>query len=178
MSRLGILIASFVLVASSGASPAAAADRFEYRESGWSRAAEARSRGEVRDRRDDHLRDACASLCGPAAPDPAAGPRRYRHAWVALSSYVGLGDGDEVIRVHDRGTFTQLRVQAASGASYVDHVVIHFADGSRQTARVRQQLDRRSPRLEIQLDGNNRRIERIAVLGDARRDAAIQVFGI
>lgn len=162
MSRLGILITSLVL----GASSVAAADSFEYRESGWSRAAKAQYRGDVRERqvrryqRDDF------------------GPRRYRHAWVALSPHVELRDGREVIRVRDRGTFTQLRLQAAAGAVYVDRVVIHFADGSRQVERVRQRLDRRNPRLEILLDGNNRRVERISILGDARRDGAIQVFGI
>lgn len=171
MSRLTALIPIVLGTIVLGPLAHAAPDSFSYRESGWSRAAEASYRQDGRDRRD--VREARRRY-----DRDDFGPRRYRHAWVALSPHVELRDGREVIRVGDRGTFTQLRVQAASGVSYVDRVVIHFADGSRQTARVRQQLDRRTPRLEIPLDGNNRRIDRIAVLGDARRDAAIQVFGI
>jgi hypothetical protein len=163
MTRLGILTTAIFLSMASAAS----GDVFEYRESGWSRAAQAQVRGEVQEPR---------AVSRTARDD--FGPRRYRHAWVALSPHVGLTDGREVIRVHDGGTFTQLRIQAAAGVSYVDRVEIELADGSRQIERVQTRLDRRNPRLEIPLDGNNRRVSRIAIVGDGRRDAAIQVFGI
>src|SRR5688572_21868072 len=46
-----------------------------------------------------------------------AGPRRYRPTWVSLGNIEG---GRGRIDVHVRGTFTQLRLQAASGRSYID----------------------------------------------------------
>ena len=56
--------------------------------------------------------------------------------------------------------------------------LIRFADGSRQIANLDQTLSVRNPMLQVLLDGNNRRIDRIIVLGDSRRNASIQVFGI
>ena len=106
------------------------------------------------------------------------GPRRYRSAWVALSTPVQLTGGRDVIDVRDRGTFTQLRIQTSSGASLLDRVLIRFADGSRQVVNLDQSLSPRNPRMEILLDGNNRRIDSIQLLGSSRRNAAVQVFGI
>ncbi len=107
-----------------------------------------------------------------------AGPRRYRTSWVALSTPVQLTRGRDVIDIRDRGTFTQLRVQTTHGQSYLRAVMIRFKDGSRQIARLDHVLDVRSPMVEISLDGNNRRIEEVIVVGDSRRNAAVQVFGI
>ena len=106
------------------------------------------------------------------------GPRRYRSAWVALSSPLQLTGGRDVIDVRDRGTFTQLRIQTSNGASLLDRVLIRFADGSRQVVNLDQSLSPRNPRMEILLDGNNRRIDSIQLLGNSRRNAAVQVFGI
>ena len=114
------------------------------------------------------------------------GPRRYRSAWVALSTAMQL-DGEwgrfddrdrDTIQVRDRGTFTQLRLQTTAGASMIDRVIIHFADGSRQVANLGRVLNPRSPMVEIALDGNNRRVEAITVTGQSRRNGTIQVFGI
>ena len=106
------------------------------------------------------------------------GPRSYRHSWVALSQPMQLVRGREVIDVDARGTFTQLRLQTTSGATHIDRVLIRFADGSRQVANLDRTLSVRNPILQVALDGNNRRIDRIIVLGDSRRNASIQVFGI
>lgn len=107
-----------------------------------------------------------------------AGPRRYRHAWVALSAPIELARGRDVIDVRDRGTFTQLRLQTTNGASRIDRVVVRFVDGTRQVVRLDRVLDPRSPMVEVLLDGNNRRIDRVVVIGDSRRNAAIQLFAI
>jgi len=106
------------------------------------------------------------------------GPRRYRSAWVALSSPLQLTGGRDVIDVRDRGTFTQLRIQTSNGASLLDRVLIRFSDGSRQIVDLDQALSPRNPRMEILIDGNNRRIDSIQLLGNSRRNAAVQVFGI
>jgi hypothetical protein len=98
------------------------------------------------------------------------GPRRYRSTWSALAAPFELGQfgqragGSDCIDVNDRGTFTQLRVQADAGRAFVDRVIVKFADGSDQQVH----LDRA-------LDGNNRRIAQIVVTGGG---GALQVFAI
>jgi hypothetical protein len=107
------------------------------------------------------------------------GPRRYRPTWVALSAPLRLGRmGRDAIEVTDRGTFTQLRLQSLGGFARVDRVIIEFANGSRQVAHLERVLDARGELLEIQLDGNNRRIDRITVVGTTGRRGALEVFGI
>lgn len=111
-----------------------------------------------------------------ALDDP--GPRRYRPTWVALSAPSPLIRGEDYIDVHDRGTFTQLRVQADGSRARVDRVVVQFADGSRQIEDLDRVLGARSDYVDIPLDGNNRRIDRIQVTGSTGRSGAVQVFGI
>lgn len=106
------------------------------------------------------------------------GPRRYRPTWVALSAPSPLTRGEDCIEVHDRGTFTQLRVQADDGRALVDRVVVQFADGSRQVEDLDRVLGGRSDFVDIPLDGNNRRVDRILVTGSTGRRGAFQVFGI
>lgn len=106
------------------------------------------------------------------------GPRRYRPTWVALSAPSPLTRAEDGIEVRDRGTFTQLRVQADGSFARVDRVVVQFADGSRQVEDLDRVLGGRSDYFDIPLDGNNRRIDRILVVGSTGRRGAVQVFGI
>jgi hypothetical protein len=105
-------------------------------------------------------------------------PRHYRTSWVSLTEPIQLTRGRGRIDVNLRGTFTQLRVQTAAGSSYIQRIVVTFADGGRQVIEVNQALDPSNRMLQFMLDGNNRRIDRVAVAGSSRRNAAIQVFGI
>lgn len=107
-----------------------------------------------------------------------AGPRRYRPAWVALDPSLSLEPGRERIPVNMRGTFTQLRFQVASGRTFVHRVVVRFADGSRQVVEVHRMLSERDRMFQFELNGDNRRIDSITVLGDARHSGSISVFGI
>jgi hypothetical protein len=103
------------------------------------------------------------------------GPRRYRSTWVALSAPQRYRSDRQCIEVHDRGTFTQLRLQSNAGRTAIDRVIVQFADGSNQVAELDRELDRHGEFVELPLDGNNRRIDRIIVngaLGD------LQVFAI
>jgi hypothetical protein len=106
------------------------------------------------------------------------GPRRYRPTWVALSASSPLTRAEDCIDVRDRGTFTQLRVQADGSLARVDRVVVQFADGARQVEDLDRVLGGRSDYIDIPLDGNNRRIDRILVTGSTSQRGAIQVFGI
>ena len=106
------------------------------------------------------------------------GPRHYRPTWVALSASSPLTRAEDCIDVRDRGTFTQLRVQADGSRARVDRVVVQFADGSRQVEDLVRVLGGRSDFIDIPLDGNNRRIDRILVSGFTGQRGAVQVFGI
>ena len=102
------------------------------------------------------------------------GARRYRPTWVALGAPHRLG-GSACIEVRDPGTFTQLRLQSDGGFADIDRVIVQFADGTDQVAELDRALDRRGEFVELPLDGNNRRIDKIVVTG-ALGD--LQVFAI
>ena len=84
----------------------------------------------------------------------------------------------DCIEVADRGTFTQLRLQTAGGVARVDRVIVQFADGEQQVMEADRTIDDRDDLLEIALDGNNRRIDRIIVTGATGQRGALQVFAI
>lgn len=137
-------------------------------------------RGRLRPTRIDHqpLDRGWQGSTGRGARDDF-GPRHYRPTWVPLSSSLQLArTGRSLIEVNDRNTFTQLRLQTASGAARIDRVIVQFADGSDQIANLGRVLDDPDELLEIALDGNNRRIDRIAVIGAGDGRGAVQVFGI
>lgn len=141
------------------------------------RPAEARLAVEVRDR--GWTRDAriVAPSWRRAAIDDL-GPRHYRPTWVALDAPQPLIRGQECIEVSDPGTFTQLRLQSNAGVADIDRVIVEFADGSQQVADLDRALDQPGEFVELPLDGNNRRIERIIVTGATARHGDLQVFGI
>lgn len=105
-------------------------------------------------------------------------PYWRNNTWQALSSPLQLDRGRTVIDVNQRRPFQQLRLQTTSGASRIDRVVVTFENGGRQVINVNQRLSTRNPMVNIDLDGQMRRVDRIIVMGDSRRGGAIQVFGI
>ena len=116
-----------------------------------------------------------------AAPDSAArteAPRRFRHSWVALSEPFALTKTWRPIDVEEAGTFTQLRVQTTHGATQLHRVIVQFKNGTRQIVDLDQRLDVGAPLIDIQLTGSHRRIDRVVVVGDSKRNATVQVFGI
>lgn len=106
-------------------------------------------------------------------------PRRYRPTWTALGAPLRLTRaGQESIEVTDRGTFTQLRLANLGGTARLDRVIVQFVDGSNQVEDLRRVFDDNRDYLEIQLDGNNRRIECITVIGSSAGQRNLQVYGI
>ena len=103
---------------------------------------------------------------------------RNNNTWVALTSPLQLDRGRTMIDVNQRRSFQQLRLQTTNGMSFIDRVVIRFDNGERQVIDVNQRLSTRNPMVNIDLEGRQRRIDRIIVMGDSRRGGAIQVFGI
>ncbi len=109
----------------------------------------------------------------------ASGHRSYRPAWVALSGATRLVRGRDVIQVGaQHGRFTQLRFQTTEGMSEIDRVLIRFSDGRWQVADLETRLSPEQPMVEISLDGNQRKIDQIIVLGSGTRRSSYQVFGI
>jgi hypothetical protein len=104
---------------------------------------------------------------------------RWRNnTWIALTSPLQLDRGRTVIDVNQRRPFQQLRLQTTNGMTMVDRIVVRFENGERQVINVNQRLSTRNPMVNIDLDGRQRRVDRIVVMGDSRRGGAIQVFGI
>jgi hypothetical protein len=104
---------------------------------------------------------------------------RWRNnTWVALTSPVQLDRGRTTIDVNQRRAFQQLRLQTTNGMSSIDRVIVRFENGERQVINVNQRLSTRNPMINLDLDGRQRRVDRIVVMGDSRRGGSIQVFGI
>ena len=107
------------------------------------------------------------------------GPRRYRPTWTAFGAPLSLTRrADDSIEVHDGGTFTQLRLATLGGAARVDRVLVQFADGSNQVEELHRTLDGSQAYVEIPLDGNNRQIRCITVIGTTGARSNLQVYGI
>lgn len=108
-----------------------------------------------------------------------SGPRRYRPTWTALGAPLQLTrTGNQSVEVNDRGTFTQLRLMDIGGTARLDRLVIKFADGSTQVEDLRHVLDHNQDYLEVTLDGNNRQIDCITVLGTSGGRSNLQVYAI
>lgn len=106
-------------------------------------------------------------------------PQWRNNTWVALTSPLQLDRGRTMIDVNQRRSFQQLRLQQTThGMTHIDRVVVRFENGERQVIAVNQRLSTRNPMINIDLDGRQRRVDRIIVMGDSRRGGAIQVFGI
>jgi hypothetical protein len=111
---------------------------------------------------------------GQRGPADDFGPRHYRTSWVALSA-PRLTRGGLAVEVNDSGTFTQLRLQTETGRARVGQLIVQFADGSDQVVNLDRAL---TGYVDIPLDGNNRRIDRILVTGASPGRGALQVFAI
>ncbi len=166
MAKIKALLTTLVLGTSSiaMAQPAPSFDRYD-RDDRW-------------DRDDRYDRDDRWDRDDRYDRDRADAPRRYRSSWVSLAEPLQLVRGRDTIDVRVRGTFTQLRLQTVAGATYIDRVIVQFRDGSRQIAEINQAVTPHNRMIEILLDGNNRHVERVSVIGRSQRNAAIQVFGI
>ena len=106
-------------------------------------------------------------------------PYWRNNTWVSLTSPVQLDRGRTVIDVEQRRPFQQLRLQQTTlGMSFIERVVVRFDNGERQIINVNQRLSSRNPMINLDLDGQMRRVDKIIVMGDSRRGGAIQVFGI
>jgi hypothetical protein len=104
-------------------------------------------------------------------------PSMYRAPWVALSQPLMLdNNGRNAIRLATPSRYSQLRLQSTAGRSFVDSVIVRFADGSRQEIQVNKTLDARAPMVNLNIS-NRASVERVVIKGSTNRRASVQLFG-
>jgi hypothetical protein len=86
--------------------------------------------------------------------------------WIELASETPAGHGREFITVGaDAGTFTQLRLTAASGRPGIRAVRVDYQDGSRRTYAIEKVLSARLRPVYVDLRGP-REVRQIVVFSD------------
>ncbi len=125
----------------------------------------------VRDHRSSDYRTS-----GYGTNDHAYQMPTIRSSWISLADSLQLARGRDFIRPQ-ASNVSQIRLQAVSGATYIETVTVIFRDGSRQTAELDQYLSRRNPYLQFDIQGRRRSsIEAIIIEGESVRRGSYQVF--
>jgi len=121
-----------------------------------------------RDRdRDEH------GLRQPAPPQIR--DHRMPLRWMALSSNLRVS-GKKAIAIRSQAVFSQLKLEAAAGSTFIDKVVITFGNGRSQTVNLDKWLTSRTP-LSIDLNGNLRKVTKVTVYGKGARRSSIKLLG-
>lgn len=116
---------------------------------------------------------------GPANRPPVAQPYRpIAPRWVTLASGDSLLRGRDMIAVNSLARFSTLKLQASSGSTFIDKVVITFANGQKQTVSLSKTLSARSGGTTIDLSGNTRQITRIQVVGKGGLRSSYSVLAV
>jgi hypothetical protein len=109
------------------------------------------------------------------APIPAARPMPST-TWISVGSQLHLANGRDIVKPQ-LGTYSQVRLQASSGMSFIQTVTVKFTDGATQKVTFNQWLMNRNAMLNLDLQANHRAIESITVKGSAAgRNASYDVF--
>ena len=98
-------------------------------------------------------------------------------AWTSLSTMsLSRFQSKQTINVAGRQAFSKLKLEAATGNTFIDKLVIVFGNGRTQTVDLDKNLAMRGAPLFIDLDGSNRRISKVVVYGKSGRRASINVL--
>jgi len=111
-----------------------------------------------------------------ARPTPAMYRLPVRPAWIALSSPTQLDRGRNAIKVATPSRYSQLRLQATAGSSYVKSITIRFTDGTKQDLAINRTLDARSPIVELPVS-SRASVQRVVIKGSTNHRASVQLFG-
>lgn len=98
--------------------------------------------------------------------------------WISLGAPLHLANGRDVLRPQ-AGMFSQVRLQATTGLSYIQKVTVRFKDGGMQTVTFNQWLTSRNSMLQFDLNQNHRAIDTITVQGTGgyrNQGGSYQVF--
>ena len=103
---------------------------------------------------------------------------RPNTTWQALMSVERLERGGDVFDLRSRERFSQLRLQNQFGRTQIRQIDIVYADGSRQCVQLNRTLDGNHAMVNVDLDGDGRRIDKIFVDGRSSRDGAYQLYAM
>ena len=163
MSKFKALITALVL-GSSSAAMAAPSVSFSA-EASWGTVSPT-----VRDHRDQRT-----VTTYPAFEAPTS--RFARGTWISLAEPMNSRRGQSVIDIDSRAKLNQIRLQSASGASYIGTVTIRFVGGASQVITLNQWLDARNPMAQFNLNRTTQ-VDSILISGARnRRGGTYQVFG-
>ena len=96
---------------------------------------------------------------------------------ITLASSLRI-NGRGIIRVNEQTrAFSKLELQSVSGRTNLDKVMIQFANGQTQTIDCDRTLNGNES-FSIDLQGNQRNIKRIVLVGKAGRRAAVNVLAV
>ena len=98
--------------------------------------------------------------------------------WQPLTSLERLDRRGDLFDLSTRGRFTQLRLQNQSGRTLVRQIEIVFANGERQVVHVGRALEGNHAMINVDLDGDARRIDKIFVDGRSGRDGSYQLYAM
>lgn len=115
-----------------------------------------------------------------ASPRTYGGREVYRPntTWQALTSIERLERGGDVFDLRSRERFSQLRLQNQTGRTLVRRIDIVFADGSHQRVQIDRALDGNHAMVDVDLDGDARRIDKIFIDGRSARNASYQLYAM
>ena len=163
MSKFKALITALVL-GSSSAAMAAPSVSFSA-EASWGTVSPT-----VRDHRDQRT-----VTTYPAFEAPTS--RFARGTWISLAEPMNFRRGQSVIDIDSRAKLNQIRLQSASGASYIGTVTIWFVGGASQVITLNQRLDARNPMAQFNLN-HTAQVDAITINGSrSQRGGTYQVFG-
>lgn len=103
--------------------------------------------------------------------------QRYT-TWQPLTSLDRLDRRGDMFDLSTRGRFSQLRLQNQSGRTLVRQIEIVFENGQRQLVRVDRALEGNHAMVNIDLDGDARRIDKIFVDGRSGRGGSYQLYAM
>jgi hypothetical protein len=84
--------------------------------------------------------------------------------------------GRDTIYLGGRGRYDQLKLQSLGGSTSLTKLQIKFADGTSETVRLNNTLDRASGELGISLGGEHK-IASITLVGSSNRRGALEILG-
>jgi hypothetical protein len=96
-------------------------------------------------------------------------------SWTSLSTVKRI-QNKETIAVGGFKAYSKLKLEATMGTTFINKLVIVFANGARQTVDLDKSVAMRGAPLLIDLDGKNRRISKVVVYGQSNRRAAISLL--
>jgi hypothetical protein len=113
----------------------------------------------------DHRDDVRTAMYRPARP-----------SWIALSSPMMIDSGKNAIKLATPSRYSQLRLQATAGSSYIKSLTVRFSDGTKQELAINKTLDPRSPMIELPVS-SRASVDRVVIKGSTNRRASVQLFG-